>query len=157
MQADLALIAGYMQRGETAKALAVAQGLVKKEPGQSGRVPGSRLGAAARKELPAARAAYQKALELNPTYLPAVAGLARIDLAEGKPADARARFETAVARDPKNELALLALADVLATTKAPSEDIAAVLQRAIAVKPESVAARVALVNLICTTRTRGRR
>jgi Flp pilus assembly protein TadD len=84
---------------------------------------------------------------VKPTYLPAVAGLARLDLAEKKPAEARARFEAAVAREPNNDLALLGLADILTVTKAPSKDIAAVLQRAITVKPQSVAAHVALINL----------
>jgi len=40
---------------------------------------------AARKEIPAARAEYGKALELNPTFLAAAGGLARLDIAEGKP------------------------------------------------------------------------
>ena len=64
----------------------------------------------------AARAAFTKAVELSPTYLPAIVNLARLDIAEKKPADARKRFEALVAKDPKNEQALLALADVMART-----------------------------------------
>ena len=147
VQADLALVAGYMRRGETAKALATAQGLVKKQPADP--VAYQVLGSVhvARKELPAARAAYQKALDAKPSYLPAVAGLARIDLAENKPADARARFAAAVEREPNNDLALLALAEVLSATKAPSKEVAAALQRAIVVRPQSATARLALINL----------
>ena len=74
---------------------------------------------------------FAKALELNPTYLPAIANLARLDIAEKKPADARKRFEAVIAKDPKNEQALLALADVMARTGAPPAEIVATLQRAV--------------------------
>jgi putative PEP-CTERM system TPR-repeat lipoprotein len=79
--------------------------------------------------------------------LPAISGLARLDFAENKPADARARFEAVVAKEPNNELALLGLAEVLSAMKTPAAEIVPVLQRAIAAKPQSAAARVALVNL----------
>ena len=72
----------------------------------------------------AARVAFTKAVELSPTYLPAIVNLARLDIAEKKPADARKRLEALVAKDPKNEQALLALADVMARTGAPPADIA---------------------------------
>jgi len=147
IQADMALIAGYMRRGESAKALAAAQALATKRPTDP--VVHQILGSVhvARKESAAARAAYARALELNPTYLPAAAGLARLDLADKKPADARARFEAVVAKEPNNELALLGLAEVLANTQAPPKEIAAILQRAVAAKPQSATARLALIRL----------
>ncbi len=147
IQADMALIAGYMRRGESAKALAAAQALATKRPTEP--VVHQILGSVhvARKESAAARAAYARALELNPTYLPAAAGLARLDLADKKPADARARFEAVVAKEPNNELALLGLAEVLASTQAPPKEIAAILQRAVAAKPQSATARLALIRL----------
>ena len=43
--------------------------------------------------------------------MPAIVNLARLDMAEKKPADARKRLEAFVAKDPKNEQALLALTD----------------------------------------------
>jgi len=146
IQGDMALIAGYMRKGDTARALAVAQGLVKKDPTNATayQVLGTVL--AARKDTKEARAAYTKALELSPSLLPAAAGLARLDLAEQKPAEARARFEAVIAADPKNDLAYLALADVMAATKAPPAEVVALLQRAVAARPDSIAARVALVN-----------
>ena len=146
IQADMALIAGYMRKGDSGRALAVAQGLVKKEPKNP--LAYQVLGSVqlARKEYRDSRAAYTKALELNPQLLPAAAGLARLDLAENKPADARGRFDALIAKDPKNDLAYLALADVLGATKAPPTEIIAVLQRAVTARPDSVAARVALVN-----------
>ena len=152
IQGDMALIAGYMKKGDTARALAIAQAMVKKDPKNptAYQILGSVL--LARKETGEARTAFTKALELNPQFLPAAAGLARLDLAENKPADARARFESVIAKDPKNDLAYLALADVLSLTKASASDIIAVLKRAVAARPDSVAARVALINAYLQTK-----
>ena len=61
------------------------------------------------KDLPAARAAYAKALELDKTSTAALAGLMGADLASGKPADAKARLQARLAADPNNP-ALLGIA-----------------------------------------------
>ncbi len=147
IQAEMSLVAAYIRKGDTAKALQAAQDIVKREPKNptAHQILGSVH--AVRNEIPAARAEYGKALELNPTFLAAAGGLARLDIAEGKPADARRRFEQIAEKDPKNELALLGLAEVMAGTGATTAEIAPVLQRAVQVKPDSVAARLALVNL----------
>jgi putative PEP-CTERM system TPR-repeat lipoprotein len=146
-QADRALIGGYLRRGESAKALEAARALVKKRPKDP--VSYQILGSVhlVLKDAANARVAYSKALELEPTYLPAVAGLARLDLSEKKPDDARRRFEDLVAKDPKSVDALLGLAEVQATTKAPAAEIAATLRRAIDVNPQAAVPRLALINL----------
>jgi putative PEP-CTERM system TPR-repeat lipoprotein len=147
MQADLALIAGYMRRNESARALEAAQALAKKQPKEP--IAFQVLGSvqAARKDVAGARASFTQALALNPTYLPAVQSLARLDLADRKPAEARARFDAVLAKEPNNELALIGLADVMAATQAPPKEIATVLQRAIAVRSQSATARLALIRL----------
>jgi putative PEP-CTERM system TPR-repeat lipoprotein len=147
IQTDMALITGYVRQGQSGKALEVAQGLVKKQP--TNPLAYQVLGSVqlARKDNAAARAAFAKALELNPAYLPAAAGLARLDLADKKPAEARARFAAITAKDPKNELAWMGLAEVMANTKAPTAEIVTVLKRAIEAKPDLASARVGLVNL----------
>jgi len=147
LQAELALVAAYVNQGQHAKALTLAESLVKKRPDDP--IVHQTLGSVrlARKEPAAARASFSKAVELDPLYTPAVASLAQLDLNEKRPADARARFEAVLAKDPKNEQAMLGLAEVLARTRAPSAEIAAVLQRAIAAQPGSVSARLALINL----------
>lgn len=146
-QADMALLTGYLRQGETGKALEVARGMVKKRPNDPAahQAVGSVL--VVRKDLAAARTAFSKAVELNPTYMPAVAALAQLDIQDRRPQDARARFEAVLAKDPKNEVALLGLAEMMARLKAPTAETVAVLQRAIAANPGSVNARVALVNL----------
>lgn len=148
MQADMALIVGYVRKNDLDKALDAANNFVKKNP--TSPLAQQLLGAvySARKNLTAARAAYSKALELNPTYLPAVANLARLDLMDKKPADARKRFEAVVEKDPKNEQALLGLAEILIRTNAPANEVAATLQRAVSANPQSVNARLALIGFL---------
>jgi len=147
LHADRALIAGYLRNNEGTKALAAAQALVKKQP----KDPSAQqiLGAVhgALKDNAAARTAFERALALDQTYLPAVAALARLDVAEGKPAEARERFQAVVTREPNNDLALMGLADVMAVTKAPPAEIVPVLKRAIAARPQAVSARLALIRL----------
>jgi putative PEP-CTERM system TPR-repeat lipoprotein len=146
-QADMALLTGYLRQGETARALEVARTMTKKRPDDpmSHQALGSVL--LIQKDIPAARVAFGKAVELNPTFMPAVAALAQLDVQENKLPDARARFEAVLAKDPKNEAALLGLAEVMARARSPSAEINAVLQRAIAANPGSVNARLALINL----------
>ena len=146
MQTEVALILGHVKKNDLNRALQAANALAKKYPANP--LSHQMLGAvyAARKDLVAARAAFAKALELNPTYLPAIANLARLDIAEKKPADARKRFEAVIAKDPKNEQALLALADVMARTGAPPAEIVATLQRAVTANPQSVPSRLALIS-----------
>ena len=145
MQTDIALIVGHVTKNDMNRALQAANAFAKKYPANP--LAHQMVGAvyAARKDLVAARAAFAKAVELNPTYLPAIANLARLDIAEKKPADARKRFEAVIAKDPKNEQALLALADVMARTGAPPAEIVATLQRAVTANPQSVASRLALI------------
>lgn len=146
MQTDIALIVGLVNKNDLNRALQAANNFAEKYPVNplAHQMVGSVY--AARKDLVAARAAFSNAVELNPTYLPAIAQLARLDISEKKPADARKRFEPVIAKDSKNEQALLALADVMARTAAPPAEIVATLQRAVTANPQSVASRLALIS-----------
>jgi putative PEP-CTERM system TPR-repeat lipoprotein len=154
-QIDMALLTGYLRQGNTGKALEVASGMVKKSPNDPSahQALGSVL--VLRKELPAARAAFAQALELNSTYMPAVASLAQLDLQEGKTAEARTRFEAVLAKEPNNVAALMGLSAVLERAKAPSAKIVAVLQRAIAAQPDTPGPRLALINRYLRDRETG--
>jgi tetratricopeptide (TPR) repeat protein len=65
-----------------------------------------------KKDLPNARANFERALSLNPTFFPAAASLAKLDLDAQKIDDARKRFEAILAKDPKNVQAMLALGGI---------------------------------------------
>jgi len=146
-QADLTLVLAHVQKREYDKALAAAGTLEKKQPDNplTFYVKGSIY--LMKGDQKVARANLEKALELRYDYLPAAATLARIDVADKKPEAARSRFESIVAKDPKNEQALLALAEVMGVTKAPMQDVVAMVDRAVATNPKSVPARLAAVSV----------
>ena len=85
-------------------------------------------------------------MELKPDYLPAVLNLAKLDIYEKNPQAAKARFETIIAAQPKNDGALVGLAQVLVLTGAPAKEVVATLERAISANQASVSARIALAN-----------
>lgn len=144
-QADLVLIVGHLRSNRPDRALEAARNLEKKQPDNplSHHVLG--VVHAARKDGPAARRSFEKALALQPSYLPAAHGLAGLDLAEKKPDAAKTRYEAMIAADPKNEQIYIALADLLARTGGAPADIASTLQRAVAANPQSVDARITLI------------
>ena len=145
IQADLALIAGYVRGNDLDRALQAGERLVKKQPARP--LAYQLLGSVylAKKDSARAREQFEKAVELSPSYLPAATSLGRLDIEANKPAAARQRLAAIVAREPNNEQALLGLADVMLRTGAAAGDIAATLQRATLVNPNSSSARFALV------------
>jgi len=146
VQADLALIINYMRSREYDKALAAAANLEKKQPDSPLTYNLKAAIYLAKRDAPNARANLERALSLKPDYAPALYNLARLDLAEKKPDQARKRYETILAKDPSNETALLGLADLLTATRAPREEVGALLQKAVTANPSSVRARIALIS-----------
>ena len=47
----------------------------------------------AKRDIPGARASFERALTIEPTNFPATVNLARLDLAEDKPEEAKKRFD----------------------------------------------------------------
>ncbi len=144
-QADLALVAAHLRRKEYDQALAAVAKLEKKQPNNPVTYNVKAIAFAAKGDMKSARANFEKALSLQFNYLPAARNLARLDLAEKKPAEAKARFESILAKEPKNEGALLSLAETQAATGATAKEIAATLERAVTANPQSAAARLALI------------
>jgi len=144
-QADLAIIAGHLRRNEIDKAMAAVQSLEKKQPKNPLTFQMYGLVHLAKRDVPAARRNFDKALELQPNYLPAAYNLAMLDLADKRPEDARKRYEAMIAKDDKNDQLYLALADLQARTQADPKAIGETLQRAVSANPQSVPARLALI------------
>ena len=145
-QADLAIIAGHLRRNEFDKAMAAVKSLEKKQPGNPLAFQMYGVVNLAKRDVPAARRSFDKAMELQPNYLPAAYNLAQLDIAEKRPEEARKRYEAMIARDDKNDQLYLALADLQIRTGAEPKAIAETLQRAAAANPQSVPARLALIN-----------
>lgn len=144
-QADLALVMAHLRRGETDKALEAHAQLERKQP-DNPLVHNLRGGLMlAKRDVPAARAAFEKALSLRPDYLSAAINLARIDLAERRPDDALARIKAVIDLNPKNVEALLTLAELQRTTGAAPADVLSSLERAEAATPGAVAPNLAIV------------
>ena len=109
LDARLTLVRILMARGDVTRAETEAATLLAKAPtsGDAQALVGAI--AAMKKNLPAARAAYTRALELDKSSVAALTGLVGLDIAGGKPADARARIAKGLAAAPANP-AMLELA-----------------------------------------------
>lgn len=113
-QSGFVLAMYYMQNNQPDKALETLTVLEKKIPGDpslhnmKGAVYGSK------KDIANARRSFERALALAPNYFSAAHNLAQLDLAQNKPADARRRYETILAKDSKNVRAMVALGELAA-------------------------------------------
>jgi putative PEP-CTERM system TPR-repeat lipoprotein len=145
-QADLALIAAYLKQRQADKALEAVQKLEKKQPDNPLTHNLRGLALMLKKDHAKARASFERAVELKPTYMPAVTNLARLDLRERKPEVAKKRYEAVLTKEPQNERALLGLAVLMRVTGAPPAEIEKVLKRSIAANPTSPSPRLVLVN-----------
>ena len=158
VRADLALIAGHMQRRDYDKALTRIAVLEKKQPGTA--LPHNLRGSAliAKRDLAGARRAFEKALEIDPTYFLAAASLAELDLADNKEDAARRRFEAVLAKDNKHMQALVALAALHArfarnadkqlaagSKQFEPDEAVALLNKAISEHPTEAVPRLALI------------
>ena len=113
-QADLAIITEYIRRRQYDKALAAVDALEKKQPKAA--LPSVLRGSVylAKRDLVNARKSYEHALELEPEFFSAAFSLALLDIREGRPQAARDRFDRILAKNPKNEQALLASSGIAA-------------------------------------------
>ena len=142
--ADLALIASSLSQKRFDQALKAIDALEKKQPDNL-MVHNMRAAALHGKgDIAGARRSLDKALSINPAYFPAAAAQARLDLIEKKPEQAAGRFESVLAKDPKNVQALLALAEMRYRDGKSQESID-LLKRAIAAAPNDATARAALI------------
>ena len=151
-QSDLALIATYVTRKEYDKALSAVATLEKKIP--TNPLTYSIKGAVylAKDDAKSARMYLEKALSLQPNYLPAARALAGMDITEKNFAAATNRFEAILAKEAGHEGALLSLAQTQITANAPPKEIAAILDRAIKANPTSVAPRLAQITFLTQNR-----
>lgn len=93
-----------------------------------------------------ARGAFQAALAASPDYLPASQNLARLDVQGKDYAAAEGRFRDVLARDAKNETAMIELSRLALTRKKRDEAIK-LLEKAQAENPKSSAAGLRLIEV----------
>ncbi len=150
--ADLALISAYLRRGNADAALKALDALEQKqlEP------PNKALPAFAatirgrvsldRKDLASARQSFERALASDPVYLPAIASLVQMDIADRKFEQAMKRFDPVLAADPKNVMALLAIAGLRADAGGSKKEVLGLLQNAMRLNPTEPAARILVID-----------
>jgi putative PEP-CTERM system TPR-repeat lipoprotein len=149
---DLALITARLQRREFDGALTAIDALAKKQPDSP--VPALLRGQvlAAKRDMPAARKAFEASLAKDAKYLPAVAALAAMDLQDKDTASANKRFEALLKADPKNARAMLSFADLKQRTGAPEAEIAKLLADAVAADPSDAQLRVAQIDQLARSK-----
>jgi putative PEP-CTERM system TPR-repeat lipoprotein len=120
-QATVALVQTEMNLKHYDKALAAAEALEKQQPDnpQVHNLKGAVY--LVKGDAANARAAFEKAIALQPTFFPAVTNLSRLDLQENKPEAAKQRFEKVLEKDKNNYGAMAALGELAMMQKHPDE------------------------------------
>jgi putative PEP-CTERM system TPR-repeat lipoprotein len=144
-QAGFSLVILHLQRKEYDQALKAIDALEKKLP--SNPVTHNLRAAAllSKKDRPGARKALEEALAIQPTFFPAAANLAALDMADNNPRAARARFDAILKTDKNNVQALMSMADIAELAKNPQEAVDW-LAKAAKADPRAVAPRARLVH-----------
>jgi cellulose synthase operon protein C len=142
--ADMALISAHMRKKDAASSLKAIAVLAQKQPDKPTAPYLKARVLLSANDTTGAYEAFTAATKIDPDYFPAIAGMAALDVAANKLADAQKRFEELVKRDPKQTSALLALADVKQRMGKPPAEVLQLLQSAVKAAPTDVAPRVAL-------------
>jgi len=143
--ADLALIANLLRQKQFDQALVAVGRLEKKQPNNPLVYNLRGIVYLTKRDVGAARENFERALQIQPDYLPAIGNLAQLDWLEKKPDLARKRYDALLEKDPKNEQALLALTNLLQSLGGDPTEIESLLKKAVTANPQSINARVALV------------
>jgi putative PEP-CTERM system TPR-repeat lipoprotein len=143
--ADQALISARLRQRDYEGALRAIAALERKQPDKPLAAHLRGQVQMARQDIVGARQSFASALAIDPTYFPAAANLAVLDLRENKPDDARQRFEKLLAIDPKNVGSLVALAELRARAGGSRAEVAALLDKAIRLNPSEAGPRALLI------------
>jgi cellulose synthase operon protein C len=121
-RAGMALVSLYLRSGQAAKAIPVAESLVKQQPNNPAwhNLLGMSRGDANQSE--AARASFEQALKLDPSLVAAQLNLARLDIRTRAFDAAQTRLAALIKADEKNADVLLELA-VLAQQRGQTEEV----------------------------------
>jgi putative PEP-CTERM system TPR-repeat lipoprotein len=151
IQPEIELVTWHLYRNDAKSALRAAEALKAKAPQNplthilAGR---ARM---ATGEPAAARRDFDAALALQAGAPAALAGLAEIDLAEGKATDAVRRYEARLAAQP-DEHAFLALAQLHRRAAGNSDEAQSVVRKGLSALPRSAVLNAALVGLLLERR-----
>lgn len=143
-KADILLAMSHLNRRQFDAALTALSSLEKKQPDNPLTYNFKGAAYVGKKDFINARKSFERALELNPTYFPATANLAQLELQDKKPEAAKQRFLTILEKDKSNLQAMLALASLATATK-QSKEALEWIQKARAANPKAAQPNLALV------------
>jgi cellulose synthase operon protein C len=143
--ADLAVVNAKMKLNDLNGAIAALGRLESKQPNRP--LTQFMLGSVhlKKKDAATARASFEKALSIDPSFFQAAATLAAMDLDEKNITKAKSRFQNILEKDPKAYKAGLALAGLMGREKAPVAAIRKVLNDVISGNPGEAEPRLALL------------
>jgi len=144
-RADVALVSARISQGDLRGALTAITGLEGKMPGQP--LPHQLRGQVlmAMRDAVGARRSFEVALAQDGKYFPAVAALASMEVATGKPDAARQRVTQFLKVSPNNPQALTMLADIPGASGAPPTDAIQRLAEAVRANPSAAKTHLALI------------
>lgn len=155
VQADVALIAAQVQRGNLDAALAAADRMVAHSGASALALNLRGQLRAARGAFDGARADFEQALVREPGSKAALEAVIQLDLRQGKAEQARARLRAAAKANPKSPGPWLALAGVDGVTGRPRQEVVASLAKAVALEPTNPALRMRQVRYLLNARDTG--
>jgi putative PEP-CTERM system TPR-repeat lipoprotein len=146
-QADMLLVASHLKRGNYDRALNAMASLEKKQPKnpvifnlKAGILHGM-------KDIPNARENFERALELQPTFLAAAVNLAQLDILDRNLKSARGRLEAILEKDKSNVSVLIALSELGPALGATTQERVGWLERARKANPQAVAPPQMIISL----------
>lgn len=152
IDAELAMVMAHVRGNRLDEALAVLDGLERKQPGKPGAPYFRGRIEQMRGHRDKARELYEQAVGRDASYVPAVVALATFDLDDSKPASAVARYEKLVIAAPKDVDARLGLIAARVRAGAKPDEVRVQLEEAVRLFPDSESARITLVGTLLDQR-----
>jgi putative PEP-CTERM system TPR-repeat lipoprotein len=151
LNAGIALVQAQLNLKNYDKALAAAQALAKQQPDNPQVHNLEGVVELAKGERAGARAAFAKAVALQPNFFPAITNLARLDMQDHQPEAAKKHFLALLEKDQKNFGAMAGLADIALAQGKPDE-ATSWLEKASNLNPDAVAPALRLGGLYLHTK-----
>ena len=123
LQAGVALVGLYLRDGQPTKALAIVERLLKQQPANPAYFNMAGMAQAQLGKLPEARAAFEKALQIDPNLAQVRLNLARLDMAAKDYAGAENRLKALLSSNEKNVDALYEMANLASRRGQASETL----------------------------------
>ena len=109
-QTEALLILAYLRAGEYDKAIDLSRKLSEQLPDNPFPYHAIGMASEGKKDYPMARSSYDRVLSIKPNDIPALLGMARLDMNEGNSQSARERYEAIIKLQPDHPEALLSYA-----------------------------------------------